>query len=157
MKTQFLSFFSYVCSVLVVCVYRRHCHCITASDSVYLLCVRQLHRALSRTPFHGIHITNFPATVGDWLRKEFRVAIHGNLLFLCWLLSPCEYYSRLWPNILIRIGKFVNWLVAHVLQRKIAPCFFGIRCACSAYSGPRKVLLSLALVCLGEIPGWSCQ
>ena len=32
-----------------------------------------------------------------------------------------------------------------------------IRCACFDDSGPRRVFLSLALVCLGEIPGWSCQ
>ena len=52
----------------------------------------------------------------------------------------------------------VCWLSGSPLATtKFAPSLFGIRCTCFDDSGPRRVFLSLALVCLGEIPGWSCQ
>ena len=52
----------------------------------------------------------------------------------------------------------VCWLSGSPLATTIfAPSPFGIRCTCFDDSGPRRVFLSLALVCLGEIPGWSCQ
>ena len=87
LKKLSFSFLSYVCSVLVVCVYRLTVSllysiqlCYEASDPV-LPALRigncTVHSATLR---FTTHITNIPATVGDWLGNEFRVAIHGNLM-----------------------------------------------------------------------------
>ena len=93
-----------------------------------------------------------------WLaRKRALVAIHflsnvsGMTSLSVWLLlvSLTDYTYT---------DRKVCWLSGSPLATtKFAPSPCWIRCTCFDDSGPRRVFLSSALVCLGEIPGWSCQ
>ena len=67
----------------------------------------------------SIILRRITAIVCDLLGNGLWLLYTSQVMFLWWLLSPCEYYSCLWPNILIRIGKFVCWLVAPVLHGKL--------------------------------------